>query len=97
MMKRIKIEKLQPGDIILTASNTKAGKVVRLATGGAVSHAMICVQHGSFIDSTSNGVQAWNMQREFFDDEEETLGSGHHPTHGRHGTKPLCDSDRKNR
>ncbi|MCK4945037.1 MAG: hypothetical protein KAS59_02115 [Alphaproteobacteria bacterium] len=73
MAKRIKIEKLQPGDIILTASHTKAGKTIRLATGGAVSHAMICVQHGSFIDSTSNGVQSWNFQREFFDDGEEIL------------------------
>jgi len=73
-MKRIKSEKLQPGDIILTARQTKAGKTVRLATGGDVSHAMICVQHGSFIDSTSHGVQAWNLQREFFDDEEGVFG-----------------------
>jgi hypothetical protein len=71
MTKRIKIEKLQPGDIILTASHTKTGKAIRLATGGPVSHAMICVQHGSIIDSTSNGVQSRNLQREFFDDNEE--------------------------
>lgn len=71
MAKRIKIEKLQPGDIILTASHTKSGKTVRLATGAAVSHVMICVQHGSIIDSTSNGVQARNLQREFFDDDEK--------------------------
>lgn len=65
-MKRIKSEKLQPGDIILTASRTKAGKTVRLATGGDVSHAMICVQHGSIIDSTSHGVQAWNEASRVF-------------------------------
>lgn len=69
-MKRVKIERLQPGDIILTASMTKTGKAVRLSTGGIVSHAMICVQHASIIDSTANGVQAWNLQREFFEDDE---------------------------
>jgi len=69
-VKRINIEKLQPGDIILTASMTKAGKAVRLSTGGIVSHAMICVQHGSIIDSTADGVQAWNLQRELFQDDE---------------------------
>lgn len=31
---------------------------------------MICVQHGSIIDSTSNGVQSRNLQREFFDNDE---------------------------
>ncbi len=73
-MKRIKSEKLQPGDIILTASRTKAGKTVRIATGGDVSHAMICVQHSSIIDSTSHGVQAWNLQRMFFEDDEGVFG-----------------------
>lgn len=73
-MKRIDIDKLQPGDIILTANMTKAGKAVRLASRGAVSHAMICVQHGSIIDSTADGVQSWNLQREFFSDNEEIFG-----------------------
>lgn len=72
-MKRIKIDKLQAGDIILTASATKTGKLVRFSTGGIVSHAMICVQHGSIIDSTANGVQAWNLQREFFEDDENVF------------------------
>lgn len=73
-MKRIKIDKVQAGDIILTASRTKTGKVVRSASGGLVSHAMICVQHGSIIDSTSDGVQARNLQREFFNEDEEVFG-----------------------
>jgi hypothetical protein len=73
-MKRIKIDKLQTGDIILTASRTKIGKAVRFGSGGLVSHAMICVQHGSIIDSTSDGVQARNLQREFFEDDEEVFG-----------------------
>lgn len=69
-MQRIDIDRLQPGDIILTANRTKAGKLVRVASKGIVSHAMICVQHGSIIDSTADGVQAWNLQREFFRDDE---------------------------
>jgi cell wall-associated NlpC family hydrolase len=70
-VKRIKIDSLQPGDIILTARSAKSSKWIRYSTGGTVSHAMICVQHDSFIDSTSNGVQARNIQRELFDDDEE--------------------------
>jgi hypothetical protein len=34
---------------------------------------MICVQHGSFIDSTDAGVQAWNLHREFFHDDEDVF------------------------
>ncbi|MGV7213445.1 hypothetical protein [Bradyrhizobium sp. UFLA05-112] len=41
--------------------------------GGVVSHAMICVQHGSFIDSTSSGVQARNLQRELFENDEKAF------------------------
>ncbi len=69
-MQRIDVDRLQPGDIILTANRTKAGKLVRVVSKGVVSHAMICVQHGSIIDSTADGVQAWNLQREFFRDDE---------------------------
>ena len=69
-MQRIDIDRLRPGDIILTASHTKVGKLVRVASNGLVSHAMICVQHGSIIDSTADGVQAWNLQREYFREDE---------------------------
>lgn len=71
VVKRIKFEALKPGDIILTASGAKLGKAIRLSTRGAVSHAMICVQRGSIIDSTSDGVQVRNLQRELFEDDEE--------------------------
>ncbi|WP_260923193.1 hypothetical protein [Novosphingobium sp. 9] len=65
-MKRINIDALQPGDIVLTASKSAAGKGIRATTLAVVSHAMICVQHGSVIDSTGDGVQARNLQRELF-------------------------------
>lgn len=64
--RRIKVELLMPGDIILTASRGKVSKAIRLATKGQVSHAMICVQHGSIIDSTDDGLQAHNIQRELY-------------------------------
>ena len=70
-MRCIDIDRLQPGDIILTASKSPTGKLVRTASSGDVSHAMICVQHGSIIDSTSEGVQARNLQREFFRNDEQ--------------------------
>lgn len=53
-MKRISINSVQPGDILFTARPGKISKSIRFSTGGIVSHAMICVQHGSFIDSTAD-------------------------------------------
>lgn len=63
---RVIVKRLEPGDIVLTATPGKVGKVVRRATKGEVSHAMICVQRGSTIDSTDSGVQASNIQRELY-------------------------------
>ncbi|WP_111548100.1 hypothetical protein [Mesorhizobium kowhaii] len=70
-MKRIQIDSVEPGDIMFTAR--PRSKVVRFATQGILSHAMICVQHGSFIDSTMDGVQARNLQRELFEDNEKVF------------------------
>ncbi len=72
-MKRIRSDRLQAGDIILTARRTKLGKGIRLSTRGLVSHAMIYVQHSSIIDSTSDGVQARNLQRELFELDEQVF------------------------
>lgn len=72
-MKRIKIDSVMPGDILFTARPGKISKGIRFTTGGVVSHAMICVAHGSFIDSTSDGVQARNLQRELFADGEQAF------------------------
>ena len=47
-MKRIKIDSVEPGDILFTAR--PGSKLVRFATRGIVSHALICVQQGSFIE-----------------------------------------------
>lgn len=72
-MKRIKIDSVMPGDILFTARPGKPSKGIRFTTGGVVSHAMICVARGSFIDSTSDGVQARNLQREIFEDDEQAF------------------------
>ncbi|QEE43508.1 hypothetical protein FVA81_02415 (plasmid) [Rhizobium sp. WL3] len=72
-MKRIRINSVQPGDILFTARPGKISDSIRFSTGGIVSHAMICVRHGSFIDSTSDGVQARNPQRELFEDDEQVF------------------------
>lgn len=69
-MKRIDINTVEPGDILFTARPGKVSKSIRFATKGIVSHAMICVQLGSFIDSTAEGVQARNLQRELFNEDE---------------------------
>ena len=69
-MKRIRIDGVKPADILFTARPGMISKAIRVVTDGVVSHAMICVQHGSFIDSTLAGVQARNLQREVFEDDE---------------------------
>jgi hypothetical protein len=70
---RVMVERLRPGDIVLTATQGKVSKVVRRATKGVVSHAMICVEHGSTIDSTDGGVQASNIQRELYGAEDTVM------------------------
>jgi permuted papain-like amidase YaeF/Yiix C92 family enzyme len=72
-MRRIKVELLQPGDVVLTADSGKTSNLVRRASKGAVSHALICVQHGSIIDSSDYGVHAHNIQRELYDADAEVL------------------------
>ncbi len=72
-MKKFDIDKVQPGDILLTARKAATSKGIRLASWGKVSHAMICVQHSSVIDSTSNGVQSQNLQRIFLGDRDSAF------------------------
>lgn len=72
-MKRIRIDSVERGDIILTARPGKISKAIRAVTSGQTSHAMICVGDGSFIDSTGDSVQAGNFQRELFEDNEKAF------------------------
>lgn len=72
-MKRIKFESMKQGDILFTARPGKISRSIRFTTNGEVSHAMICVQNGSVIDSTADGVQARNLQRELFEDDEQAF------------------------
>lgn len=68
-MKKINESELEVGDVILTTTNQVISKGIRAATKGEISHAMIYVQSHSVIDATSDGVQARNTQRLFFDDD----------------------------
>lgn len=68
-MKRINIEILQQGDIVLTTSAAKVSELIRKATRSDISHAMICVAYASVMDSTGEGVQARNIQRLFYEEE----------------------------
>ncbi len=90
-MKRIQIDSVQPRDILFTARPGKISKTIRVATDGVVSHAMICVQYSSFIDSTSDGVQARNLQREFFEDDEQAFHFRLKKPPGRHVLEQVID------
>lgn len=56
------------GDIVLTTTTAPVSKAIRFGTMSDISHAMVCVQQGSVIDATGEGVHARNVQRLFFDD-----------------------------
>ena len=63
----IDLNKLQPGDIILTRDKTLRSISVRAATLGSYSHAMICLSPSSIIDATIDGkVYTKNTQRQIF-------------------------------
>jgi hypothetical protein len=68
-MKKINIDNLRKGDIVLTTSpDKKTSGIIRAVTKSDISHAMICVSYGSVIDSTGDGVQARNIQKVFYED-----------------------------
>jgi hypothetical protein len=67
-MKKIDTTKLRKGDIILSTSTQPQSKVIRFVINSDISHAMLYVANGSVMDSTSEGVQARNIQKMFYDD-----------------------------
>jgi uncharacterized protein YehS (DUF1456 family) len=68
-MKRINVDVLRRGDVILSTTNEKISKIVRAGIDSDVSHAMICVAPSSVMDSTGNGVHSRNPQKIFFEDD----------------------------
>ncbi|WAH56995.1 hypothetical protein LZ023_29005 [Pseudomonas silvicola] len=68
-MKKIDTSKLKKGDVILTTSIEPLSGKIRALTDSDISHAMIYVSDGSVMDSTSEGVQARNIQKMFYPDE----------------------------
>lgn len=68
-MKIIDYCDLQPGDILLTTSQAAESWSVRRGTKSDISHAMLYVGSSSVIDSTSDGVNARNLQKLFYEDD----------------------------
>ncbi|QTB81923.1 hypothetical protein J3L14_28305 [Burkholderia pseudomallei] len=68
-MKKIDTSKLKKGDIILSTSTAPESLLIRTAIRSDISHAMLYVANGSVMDSTSEGVQARNIQKIFYDDD----------------------------
>lgn len=64
------IEAVKPGDIILSTSRAFSSSLIRWRTDSDISHAMLCVARSSVIDSTSERVQARNLERMFYTPED---------------------------
>ncbi|EKS70240.1 MULTISPECIES: YiiX/YebB-like N1pC/P60 family cysteine hydrolase [unclassified Caballeronia] len=62
-MKKIDVRKLKKGDIILSTSTGKISAAIRFFTNSDISHAMLYVANSSVMDSTSEGVQARNIDK----------------------------------
>ncbi|TXI85538.1 MAG: hypothetical protein E6Q40_07615 [Cupriavidus sp.] len=52
-----------PGDIVLTTTTAAISTAIRTVIRADISHAMICVEHASVIDSTGEGVHGRNLAR----------------------------------
>lgn len=65
----LETDKMLPGDIVLTARNSWTSKLIRKATAGEFSHAILYVGNGSYIHSDADGVHADNTQRLLLDGE----------------------------
>lgn len=62
-------ELLKVGDIILNTTSEPMSAAIRAWTKSDISHAMICVDTGSVIDATPEGVHSRNPQRTLFDED----------------------------
>lgn len=63
----LEMDALREGDVLLTSEKSISSKVVRGATLGRFSHAILYVGHGSYIHSDARGVHSANIQRLLFD------------------------------
>ncbi|MGO7273946.1 YiiX/YebB-like N1pC/P60 family cysteine hydrolase [Rhizobium ruizarguesonis] len=69
MQKRLNADVLKKGDIILTTTDEFPSGVIRKTTKSDISHAMLCVDHGSVIHAVTEGVRSENTQRIFFNED----------------------------
>ncbi|TQL14932.1 permuted papain-like amidase YaeF/Yiix C92 family enzyme [Zymomonas mobilis] len=59
--------RMRRGDIILTSSNNKISKAIRVMTSSEVSHAALWIDNGFIIDAVKEGVFSSNPERLAFD------------------------------
>lgn len=65
--------KILPGDVVLTAETRTLSKIVRKATHGSFSHAILYLGDSSYIHSDGAGVHSGNTQRLLFSRESQAL------------------------
>ncbi|WP_158655198.1 YiiX/YebB-like N1pC/P60 family cysteine hydrolase [Flavivirga eckloniae] len=69
----IKKEILKSGDIILMKSDSRLSRIIRKKSDSEFSHAILYMGGSSYIDSDGPGVQAHNIQRLIFDNEDDII------------------------
>lgn len=70
LMYVLDLDKLQRGDILLTATRSSVSKGIRKFTGSDYSHAMLYVENSSYIHADQAGVHSGNSQRLLFEKSE---------------------------
>ena len=65
------IDRLQIGDIILTSYANKNSKRIKRLLKSDYSHALLCVNRGSCIESFEQGIHSENIQRMLFPKKED--------------------------
>ena len=63
----LEMERLLPGDIILTSQNSILSKTLCKITNSEFSHVILYIGNGCYIHSTSEGVHSGNIQRLLFE------------------------------
>ena len=68
------LEKLQPGDIILTrAPGDRESDIIRKLSESNYSHAIMYVCHSSAIESTGLRVNSFNISQRFFKNSDDAI------------------------
>lgn len=72
-MYRILVDRLQPGDILLSSENSLTSKTIRKSTRSKYSHAMLYASYACYIHADRNGVHTGNPIRLLFEQKKDFL------------------------